>query len=1295
MKRTFSIDKTNPRLTGNIKCVVDSRNRIFLESIDSSEYLSQSHYKGFEFNPNLSWGSNLRNFASKWNNTDEVYETVDEVNIDKNNNINTTYHQLYHRGVRSSGNAMIDGKFRYFAPLHIGMVAEEHPDAFIIYGIPETPSKEYDYGSKYTDWINKGKILKIFDLGKVKKQIFGGVTDSYVQFDFSEDVSAVGVSLSSGLEKRAHETNGDEFLENEVTITEWENNITNIYKRHNMVYGNIVNLEFAFDDVGDNSFKRYVGFYVKYNKVGFDVIKDFEGTGAIRLINTQDGIRQFKNTDAEQTYSTVTRNTKGSTVGMYKPSILQFKLMLNPNIGEHLYIKNKDDVEHDVIFDNKTIGSTISETSNNIVDQINTKYQGNHSSISARYRDGWITLTSNSTVVEFDDDLNISGESYVRIKQPVWNINGATNNKLFTLSNKKTILLNEFINPDQFGGYIQYRDDFGIIHDAKILKVETNGDYFLYQMETNINKKSEPSTFWFVAMEGGQPLLCSILDHRELDVRQTVSEYEDVYDFSVTEFKDYLINRVSKRKEVGGILSYNGYDDYSQVSAEDLVAYNMELEKNILAYFQDLNVDPKSLIRNIDLDTSDSKLTENEYSRLGEYINENLNQINRLYPIVNKWSLCNGNDVYNNPYRLNLSLPFGIDNYSTNQKMDRRDIRFYTHSWYVLGDGIPPYIGAGDRKRLSYSKQPINENLLMDNDIDAYTLLEHNTGGGMQHAYTEIEYDPIQEKSFAFFRGLKWFFEDNTLNKYKFSVILSGSRHIEDRQFDMEFVKNDAHKTMTLLIWFYIPDPILTSLESGQSGYTLDRSLMYYSNQVLSTSQETFGLGEARISLNLYDVNEPKRYLDVHVGTSWVHKKLNDNESIIWVGRGDRKVFNTPFSSLMELNDTFIIHFTESDDINSPYYGMYIEFVEIVEVGTDHFWCKEIVIRNNTNYDPENDNDHDLSDNLVDNVYEHRVLKMFLADNNVFQTNNTIYSSKGIASENCSYTKSITTETNNTRYKEITIPNIKNYLASNPIGIYRSNRKILVGVVDTISNDISVTLDYDFDRGITLLTEPYVFPIHRYNGVYKPQTKLLYRATDSELVKNVWISSYTNPIYERLSILPKPSDVIPRTTEYEQIDIHYKHPEAYPFFTQVGGDTYSTKSIGWIYNPVEHVGEPSLVFNGVTTLEFVSKEREIELSDLMFTRVKRWLKLDTIKLDPEQNLNFMNISTKVYVDTLGNYDIQKYIVQNFIKNTFIEQYHIKEVVDRLGSKMNFVLDDMKLIIDDDLGGNEYTISFVK
>ena len=63
-KSSFGLLRTNPKLTTNIKIIADSKNRIYLETIDANPLISKSIYKGFEVSGNGSYSFDLRRFFS-------------------------------------------------------------------------------------------------------------------------------------------------------------------------------------------------------------------------------------------------------------------------------------------------------------------------------------------------------------------------------------------------------------------------------------------------------------------------------------------------------------------------------------------------------------------------------------------------------------------------------------------------------------------------------------------------------------------------------------------------------------------------------------------------------------------------------------------------------------------------------------------------------------------------------------------------------------------------------------------------------------------------------------------------------------------------------------------------------------------------------------------------------------------------------------------------------------------------------------------------------------------------------
>ena len=92
LKRTsFGLLRTNPRLTTNIKLVADTKNKIYLETIDADPILSKSIYKGFELSISGSYSYDLKRFYSQNGNllpVDIAYRVFEE---DSSLNIKNRY----------------------------------------------------------------------------------------------------------------------------------------------------------------------------------------------------------------------------------------------------------------------------------------------------------------------------------------------------------------------------------------------------------------------------------------------------------------------------------------------------------------------------------------------------------------------------------------------------------------------------------------------------------------------------------------------------------------------------------------------------------------------------------------------------------------------------------------------------------------------------------------------------------------------------------------------------------------------------------------------------------------------------------------------------------------------------------------------------------------------------------------------------------------------------------------------------------------------------------------------------
>jgi len=61
-KTSFGLLRTNPRLTTNVKLVVDSKDLLYLESFDATRELSKSKYNGFRVSSNNDYYFDLYRF---------------------------------------------------------------------------------------------------------------------------------------------------------------------------------------------------------------------------------------------------------------------------------------------------------------------------------------------------------------------------------------------------------------------------------------------------------------------------------------------------------------------------------------------------------------------------------------------------------------------------------------------------------------------------------------------------------------------------------------------------------------------------------------------------------------------------------------------------------------------------------------------------------------------------------------------------------------------------------------------------------------------------------------------------------------------------------------------------------------------------------------------------------------------------------------------------------------------------------------------------------------------------------
>lgn len=1288
----FSLQRTNPRITSNIKLVA-TEDSLYVEAINSTQLLDRSIYKAYEYNSNLSYGTNIKNFAAQFPSKDVLYNIVDESSLNVSNKTYLQYHQKYDFGVYSDSSKLMDANYRFFAPLHINNSTETKlPQAFVIFKVDAKNYKTSKGFNTFADLVDNGKLVKTFDLANLH-EIFKSIEDSSIDMQYDQGTVTTGLSLDTGLMVSKQESIIDAMLANETTVTEFENSITNNFREHSLIYSNIVNLEFAFNDEVDDKFVRYFGLYVNYNELAEAEAKEYNDVGAIRLTRKANNqYVKYTNDTVLETYDEIKQSRFSNGFGLTKAPQIKIKIILRPKPGEKLLIKFGNVVEHTVMFDSTTVGNNVNTVAEWLSNELTFNYTGQYSSLTCHVENGneLVLRTVSSSLT--GENLSVETPSSISVIAPKYTSTSYANN--FIGSGQNTISVNTYFNPNEYNK-IQYVDDSGNLRKASItLVTEYAGDYLYRLDEPIINKSESPDNIWFLQTIQEQPILCSVVEHRDLDVSTTESQYSDVLDFDIDKYNSYLTNIINDPEFRGRAdEEYDHIHPSIPATVAEVAQYKAKLIESLDKYFDNISLNRQYLYKDVDISTQEATTTLNEYNRLSENSLEDLTNINKLYKFINKWSYRLGTDVYSNDYRMNISLPFRYDGFSPSLESINRDIRYHTHSWPIIGEGQNPYLEVTEseiHKCLSYSRLPLSVDILKSKETDAYRYLEYSTDLADYAAYSKFVWDADSSACFTFFRGLLLRMDDSSLQDYKFSAVLLTQEPVKENVINYEWVRNDKFKTLTLVLKFYIPDPILTSLERGDSFYFLDRSLLYFSEDIYSTSVNTIDFGTDEISLSLYDSTSQKTYLGNVVTRNWFY---NDGiQTLLYVSRGNLNRFNTPLDEILNIGQDFTINFTSTDDTNSPNFGMKLTFKNIQEVKTEYFWCTDIEITHITTHDPDGVDDLDPNDNIVDSVEIHNAYQLYASDPEIFETNNPVYISKAIAYENSTYNRIVTAKSNIARYRELSVTNIAEILKSTDIKQINDNNEesyLRATIINPTKTAIAVSLTEE--NGILeRLANNYVFPIVRYSGEYIPQTKTLLVFDSNSKYQNIYAKNPLATKRNRLAV-SKDSSNIARTNEYVETYIRDIMPAE--FFTYYG--QVKDNNLPWIFDPSEYRSFVSIVLNSSEELNItITKTDSTDLRQYLYTEVRKFCPISLFDLTDEVKVNMLNLKYDVSSLTVNNYDVDRELVNNFIESTFLNIYELESIQLSDDTYVNFVVNDSILtILDTIANGTELKLNF--
>ena len=278
--KSFGLLRTNPKLTSNVKLVVDSNDAIYLSSFNASKELSSAEYKKFNIHSLGKYSADVSRFYKKLPMLDRYRVMREHPDLSVYSEYSKQYENQYNFGAEFNATKLYDEQYKFLAPLWLDTSV---PKMFVVYRV-EKPTYDISdlsessnhkaQNERIMEMLKNSTIVKTFDLTRksaVGKYIRNHVEDpdfpnAALSFDFNEGEPSVyhGIDLFNGGFASKEDYIYDDFIRIDGTEIDKNEIISGGFERNGMVYANIINMEFMFDDPYADKYKtyRYFGLYV-------------------------------------------------------------------------------------------------------------------------------------------------------------------------------------------------------------------------------------------------------------------------------------------------------------------------------------------------------------------------------------------------------------------------------------------------------------------------------------------------------------------------------------------------------------------------------------------------------------------------------------------------------------------------------------------------------------------------------------------------------------------------------------------------------------------------------------------------------------------------------------------------------------------------------------------------------------------------------------------------------------------------------------------------------------------------
>ena len=255
--KSFAILRTNVGLTTNVKVMVESDYSLSLDSIESTPDLSVTNLKKMNFNKKNYFDELVPYFFKEFPSDSAFSIKYENDSESMTDNFASQYDEIYQYGARNIiSNKDYKEEFEYFAPLHI--TKGSFPKQFIIFRVDGPGIIKLDRHNIKEEVFDNFKTVKLFDLTKntnlgewIDKNF---ISNEYfpnnsvdINFDKMEFSQWSGIDYDSG----GYTTKSlflEDYFSKEKEIFEFEKFVLNGFKNNKVIYPNIINFSFLFDD---------------------------------------------------------------------------------------------------------------------------------------------------------------------------------------------------------------------------------------------------------------------------------------------------------------------------------------------------------------------------------------------------------------------------------------------------------------------------------------------------------------------------------------------------------------------------------------------------------------------------------------------------------------------------------------------------------------------------------------------------------------------------------------------------------------------------------------------------------------------------------------------------------------------------------------------------------------------------------------------------------------------------------------------------------------------------------------